>query len=144
MRLDNENALEVFSSLVKTAGMDLKTPKGTRPGIGLAEIGAALGYCDDGIGADMVLAIATQDTRKRSTIVSFLEHQVWQEAKRRYRVPDGDPIFPACCRAFDDVVYGYPQPNGASVYYRWARSEFYGRAVNTAIVACRRLFREAA
>jgi len=144
MRLDNENALEVFSALVRAAGMDPKTPKGTRPGIHLAEIGAALAYTGDRIGSDMVLAIATQDFRRRNAIEGHLEMFVFREAERRRRKADWGCVAAGVVDAFEDVMQGLPQPNGASVYYRWARSEFWGRAVNTAIVACRRLFREVA
>lgn len=144
MRLDNESALEIFSQLVKTASMDPKSPRGTKPGIGLAEIATALSYADDGIGSDMVLAIATQDYRKNDSIRAWLEQHVYEEAKRRgWKVNDA-AAFDGAQKAFIDVMAGAPQPNGASPYYRWARSEFYGRAVNIAIVACRRLFREAA
>lgn len=144
MKFDSEDAIEVFSGLVRTAGMDPKTPRGTKPGVGLSEIGAALAYVGDPIGSDMVLAIATQDYRRRDAIEAHLEAFVFAEAKRRRRNPSWEVVYPAVVEAFEDVMQGKPAPNGGSLYYRWARGEFYGRAVNTAILGCRMLFRDAA
>ena len=144
MKLDSEEAIEVFSGLVRTAGMDPKAPRGTKPGLGLSEILAALSYAGDPIGADMVLAIATQDYRRKNAIEAHLEAFVFGEAKRRRRNPAWEVVYRAVVEAFEDVMQGKPAPNGGSLYYRWARSEFYGRAVNTAILGCRALFREAA
>lgn len=138
-----EDALEILARLCQSASTDPRSPRGTKGGIGLAEICAALSYAGDSMGADMALAIGTQDYRHRSKIEDHLEAYVMEQAQRSRIKADWSRVYVAVADAFEDVMAGTRKPGG-SRYYRWAASEFHGRALNCAIVAKRVLFREAA
>lgn len=140
---DHEDALELISLLARSASMDPKSPRGTKPGLTIADIAAALAYTGDAIGADCALAIATQDHRNRDRIEDHLEAYIATEASRAGFKPDWAKIYPAVVDAYEDEMAGMPTPTSASRYYRWARAEFRGRAVNAAINARHLLFRRA-
>ncbi len=141
--MKNEDALEILARLCQSATNDPKSPRGTKGGIGMAEICAALAYAGDNMGADMALAIGTLDHRNRSLIEDHLEAYVMAEAKRDGIKAQWDRVYVAVADAYEDVMAGTRKPGG-SRYYRWAASEFHGRALNCAIVAKRVLFRETA
>jgi len=139
----DEDALEILARLCRGATTDPKVPRGTKGGIGLAEICGALADAGDPIGTDMALCIGTQDLRMRNRIEAHLEMYVMDQARRDRIKADWGKVYVAVADAFDDVYAGTRKPGG-SKYYRWAASEFHGRALNAAIVMKRRLFREAA
>lgn len=143
---DDREPLELIATLARCAsGMDPKSPKGTKPGLTLSDIAGALGMVGDSMGADMAIAIATLDFRKRDAIEGHLEMYVMEEARRGGYQPRWETVYPAVAEAFEDVMAGRSKREGRTVsrYYRWAYAEFIGRAQNAAIVACRRLFRTA-
>lgn len=146
--IEDEDALELIARLCARAMSDPKTPRGTKGGIGLAEIAGALGYCGDPLGADMALAIGTVDHRSRDRIEGHLEAYVMAQAAQARLRADWGKVYVAVADAYEDVMAFQNntagRTGGGLRYYRWARGEFYGRALNAAIMAKRRLFRLAA
>ncbi len=145
---DGKGGLEILAILVKGASMDPKSPRGTKPGLSLADVTTQLAWAakldGDPIGADMALALGTQDWRLRDKIEGHLEQYVFAEAAKDGVQADWGKVFAAVVDAFEDEMKGKPTGPGGSRYYRWARAEFRGRAENVGRIFKRLLYREVA